>query len=243
MKLPCCLRKTKSILPLDSEKEKIVNYRFKQARNFLATISIAAATVFATLPAQAAKYTRDQLNAVQLITTYFNNIRSMKGEFTQIGPRGRVSSGIFYIVKPGRMRFEYAPPNPLIVVSDGTWVTVKNRRRKKADQYPLTSTPLRIILDNKVNLFKETKIQSVQQSPELATITLKDTSAFASGSLVLVYDKKAKVLQQWIVVDERGRRTVVTLSNIERNVSADPKLFKIKIPKSKRQRQLEEDSR
>lgn len=90
----------------------------------------------------------------------------MKGQFTQTGPRGRVSSGVFYIVKPGRMRFEYAPPNPLLVVSDGSWLYVKNRKRNRVDHYPLTTTPLRLILDQKVNLFKETKIQSVSETDE-----------------------------------------------------------------------------
>lgn len=179
------------------------------------------------------KLTQPELTAVNEIARYFNAIRSMKGQFNQIGPRGRVSSGTFYIVKPGRMRFEYAPPNPLLVVSDGSWLYVKNRKRNRVDHYPLTTTPLRLILDQKVNFFKETKIQSVAMTPELTTVTVKDTSAFASGSLVLVYDKAARALQQWVVVDERGRRTTVTLSGIENGIKANPKLFVMKLPKSK----------
>jgi len=182
--------------------------------------------------ATAAKFSEPQMKAVREISTYFNSIGSMKGEFTQIGPRGRVSNGVFYIVKPGRMRFEYADPNPFLVVSDGSWVFVKNRTKERVDHYPLTATPLRLILDKKVNFFKETKIQSVDQTSELTTITLKDTSSFASGSLVLVFDKAAQNLQQWVVVDERGRRTTVSISNIEKDIKADPKLFKVKLPKS-----------
>jgi len=188
----------------------------------------------ATISANAqTRLSQTQLAAVNEISRYFNSIRSMKGEFTQIGPRGRVSSGIFYIVKPGRMRFEYAPPNPLLVVSDGSWLYVKNRKRNRVDSYPLTTTPLRLILDQKVNFFRETEIQSVSETPELTTVTVKDTSAFASGSLVLVFDKVKQVLQQWVVVDERGRRTVVSLSNIENGIRANPKLFVMKLPKTK----------
>ena len=157
----------------------------------------------------------------------------MKGQFTQIGPRWRVSNGIFYILKPGKMRFEYAAPNPFLVVSDGDWVYVKNRKRNRVDHYPLTATPLRLILDKKVNFFKETKIKAVEQTDELTTVTLQDSSSFASGPLVLVYDKTARQLQQWVIVDDRGRRTTVSLSNIEKGVNPNPKLFVMKLPRSK----------
>ena len=188
---------------------------------------------FAATPAKAVTMSQSQINAVRQLADYFASIKSMKGEFTQIGPRGRVSNGVFYIVKPGKMRFEYAAPNPFLVVSDGTWVTIKNRARNKADQYPLSTTPLRLILEDNVNLFREAVIRSVKQSDEIATITLKDTNKFVSGSLILVFDQKQNKLQQWIVVDGRGRKTVVSFSQVKRNIKADPRLFAVKIPKRK----------
>jgi len=206
--------------------------RLFSIRRFCIPVLAVMLTGLAFQTASAAKFSDLQLDAVREISRYFNSIGSMKGQFTQIGPRGRVSNGIFYIVKPGRMRFEYAAPNPFLVVSDGSWVFVKNRTRKRVDHYPLTATPLRLILDKKVNFFKETEIQSVDQTSELTTLTLQDTSSFASGSLVLVFDKLAQRLQQWVVVDDRGRRTTVSLSNIEKDITADPKLFKVKLPKS-----------
>ncbi len=210
------------------------------------TIAITSAVTLFTiisLPAHAIKLSPTQTAALKEFTDYLNSFRSLGGEFTQIGPRGRVSNGIFYIVKPGKMRFEYAPPNPLIIISDGTWLTVKNRKRKKADQYPLTSTPLRLILDNNVQLSKEVKIDSLLTSDENTTITFRDKSTFASGSLVLVYDQKAKQLLQWVVIDERGRRTSVSLSNLKTGIKVDKKLFKIKIPKTRRQLEREEGAR
>ena len=155
----------------------------------------------------------------------------MKGEFTQIGPRGRVSNGHFYIAKPGKMRFEYAAPNPFLIVSDGTWVTVKNRTRNKADQYPLTATPLRLVLEKKVNLLREANVRSVEQKNDLAVITLQDNNKFVSGSLILVFDQKKNRLQQWVVIDDRGRKTVVSFSNVEQGFKPDPELFRVKIPK------------
>ncbi len=207
--------------------------RFLAVRSLFVLIVAALLTGTAVQSASAARLSQPQIDAVREISAYFNSIGSMKGKFTQIGPRGRVSNGIFYIVKPGKMRFEYAAPNPLLVVSDGSWVYVKNRARNRVDHLPLTTTPLRLILDKKVDLFKETRIQSVEQSAELTTVTVKDTSSFASGSLVLVFDKASQKLQQWVVIDERGRRTTVTLSDIEKGITANPELFKMKLPKSR----------
>src|SRR3954466_587508 len=73
-----------------------------------------------------------ELAVVKKLWDYFNSLTTMKGEFAQVSPKGNVSAGIFYISKPGKMRFEYAPPNPFIIVSDGRWVTVKNNAKNKA---------------------------------------------------------------------------------------------------------------
>jgi outer membrane lipoprotein-sorting protein len=74
------------------------------------------------------KLSADQLATIQKLTAYFNSFRSLRGEFTQISPKGNVSAGVFYLSKPGRLRFEYAPPNPFLVVSDGSWVVIENRK-------------------------------------------------------------------------------------------------------------------
>ena len=64
--------------------------------------------------------------------TTAQGFKTLEGEFTQVSSKGNVSKGVFIISKPGKMRFEYASPNPFIIVSDGTWVTVKNRAKDKA---------------------------------------------------------------------------------------------------------------
>ena len=174
--------------------------------------------------------------AVTEVNAYFNENPSLQGEFTQIGPTGRVSKGVFFISKPGKMRFEYAAPNPYIIVSDGTWVTVKNRSKERGDQYPLSQTPLRLVLSDNVDLLQETNVLNVEKADELTSITLEDRKKAVPGQLVLIYDNSRKTLQQWVVIDGKGRRTTVSLENIEAGVAADPKLFEIKIDRSKRQK-------
>jgi len=179
--------------------------------------------------ARAIQLTEDQTAAMKQIAGFLRGFKELQGEFTQISPKGNVSKGVFFLKKPGKMRFEYAAPNPFLIISDGTWVTIQNRAKDRADQYPLSQTPLRLVLDDDVDLLRETKILDFQESDGIYTVTLEDKGGAMPGNLVLVFDSNAKQLQQWIVVDGQGRRTTVSLDNIVAGIDADPKLFKIKV--------------
>ena len=92
--------------------------------------------------AKAISLTPDQAESINKISAYMNSFKTLQGEFTQISPKGNVSKGVMFISKPGKLRFEYSPPNPFLLVSDGKWVTLKNRAKEKGDQFPLAATPL-----------------------------------------------------------------------------------------------------
>jgi len=211
-------------------------------RRLLLTSALAGGLALVGLPAvtsamaTAANFSPEQMAALQSLGSYFNTIRDIKGEFTQVGPRGNVSTGIFYISKPGRMRFEYAPPNPFVVVADGTWVTIKNNAKNKADQYPLSATPLRLVLADQVDIAKEADIKSIDVANGLTTVVLEDKSRLVPGQLELVFDSKHNTLQQWVIVDGQGRRTTISLNNIEASNHPDPKLFVVKLPNTRKPR-------
>jgi outer membrane lipoprotein-sorting protein len=172
--------------------------------------------------------------AVTEVANYLTQFRNIQGEFVQVSSKGNVSKGVFYLSKPGKMRFEYASPNPFIIVSDGTWVTIKNRAKDTADQYPLSQTPLRLVLDDDIDLLDEANILDVQRSDGVVTLTIQDRKKTVPGHLILVYDETQKALQQWIVVDGKGRRTTVELQNLVSGVKADPALFTIEVKRKAR---------
>lgn len=192
-----------------------------------------AFAVVAALPAAAAeplKLSPEQQTAVNAISDYLNSFKTLQGEFTQISPKGNMSQGVFYIAKPGKMRFEYAPPNPFLIVSDGTWLTIKNVKKEKGDQFPLSQTPLRLVLGNKVDIVKDTSVLDYQDQDGILTVTVEDKkNTLGSGQLTLVFDQTRKVLQQWIVIDGKGRKTTVSLENLQAGIEPDPKLFVVKI--------------
>jgi outer membrane lipoprotein-sorting protein len=184
--------------------------------------------------AKSIELTSKQTASIQEISSYINGFTTLQGDFTQISPKGNKSKGIFYISKPGKMRFEYAPPNPFLIVADGRWLTVKNRKKEKGDQYPLSQTPLRLVLNKDVDLIRDTNILAYEEASGLATLTLEDKGDSLGGKLILVFDRKRQALQQWIVVDGKGRKTTVSLENIVAGIDPDPQLFVIKIDRKQR---------
>ncbi len=207
----------------------MTSYHPFSRRAFLG-LALAALALMPSAPAVALSLSSEQEQAINGVSDYLNSFQTMQGEFTQISPKGNLSRGVFYISKPGKMRFEYAPPNPFLIVSDGKWLTVKNVKKEKGDQFPLSQTPLRLVLSNKVDILKDTKILDFQEQDGILSVTLEDKkNTLGSGQLTLVFDQTRQALQQWVVIDGKGRRTTVTLENAVAGVDADPQLFVVKI--------------
>ncbi len=206
------------------------------SRRFWALFVVMAVALVFWLPqgADAAKETKlsaEEKATIEKITTYFNNFRYLNGEFVQRGPSGHISQGIFYMSKPGRLRFEYSAPNPFLVVADGTYVIVKDRRLKHADHYPLSATPLRLVLSENIDLLEEAKIIHFYQDPSIISLTLEDKDQWVPGQLTLVFDNTDFALQQWVIIDGQGNRTSVHLTKLETDIEPDPKLFEVEKPR------------
>ena len=200
-------------------------------RDLLAKLAAAGTAAMsgalASLPAVA------QVNAGDLvrISNYLNGIGSMEGTFVQVGPDGDLSEGLFYMRRPGRIRFEYQPPNPTLIVADGFWVGVYDTIDNTLDRFPLNETPLDLLLRERVNLREEGAVRSIERSQGQLRVTAIDPDASDQGSITMVFTDNPLELTQWIVVDAEGLATTVALSEIRRNVKLDPNLFFIEDPR------------
>ncbi len=210
-------------------------------KNFLAMAALGVMMLFAAPNAHAAKakaapiaLSDAQMQSISRINDFMNSFQSMRGDFIQISPRGQTSRGIVLISKPGKMRFEYEPPNPLLIVSDGKWLTIKNKVKERGDQFPLSATPMRFVVSPKVNLMAEANVIGYEKNENLVSVAFQDKKGSIGGYLVLVFDETSKTLQQWIIVDGKGRKTSVELANLEFGQKFDPKLFVGKINRDKK---------
>lgn len=190
-------------------------------RNLLAALSGAMALAcLAGAPAASAE-------DVSRINSYLNGIDTLRGNFVQIGPDGTVSEGAFYLRRPGRMRFEYADPNPTLVIADGFWVAVLDKRLATTDRYPLSETPLYLLLKDDVDLGREGAIQGIEESDGQLKVTAIDPGNEAQGSITMVFDANPLALKQWIVTDPQGLTTTIALRQAQQNVRIAPELFVI----------------
>jgi outer membrane lipoprotein-sorting protein len=162
----------------------------------------------------------------QKIADHFSGVQTMTGEFVQFGPRGEQTGGKFYIQRPGKIRFNYERPSSTTVVSDGRSVVVENIRLKTADIYPLSKTPLKLLLDDSIDL-SDGKVKSVKEEDDLTTIQLADRSVFGGARITMMFDPKSYALRQWTITDAQGKDTTVMIFNVREGVKFDQSLFAI----------------
>ncbi len=163
---------------------------------------------------------------IDRVTGYLNSLDHLQGGFLQVGPDGSITEGMFYLRRPGRLRFEYAPPVDLLVVADGTWVIVKEEDYA-AQRYPIGATPLNLLLASDVDLRSASDVRAVNREPGLLRVTLADRSGEAPGDITLVFDEPELQLRQWIVRDAQGLQTTIALRNVERGIKAANDLFTV----------------
>ncbi len=187
------------------------------------TLTGAAVMTAAALPVPAQAFSAE----LQRISQYLSGQRTLEGKFVQIAPDGLISDGTFYLMRPGRMRFEFTPPAPLRVIADGYWVIVEDLQLDSVDRYPLTKTPLGLILKDKVDLNGTDAVQNIERDEGVVRVTAHDPNDPDKGNIILVFQNEPLALKQWVVTDAQGLRTVVTLRDVRENGPVDPALFHV----------------
>lgn len=164
--------------------------------------------------------------SAQKIADHFSAIRTMTGDFIQFGPRGEQTGGKFYIARPGKLRFNYEAPSGFRVISDGRSVVIDNRRLNTMDLYPLSKTPLKLLLDDRIDLSGK-RVKSVREDSDSITIQMADRSVFGSSRITMTFDARSYDLRQWTITDAQGKDTTVVIDNVQRDVALDAGLFVI----------------
>jgi outer membrane lipoprotein-sorting protein len=152
----------------------------------------------------------------------------MVGDFTQVAPDGAKTTGKFYLQKPGRLRFEYNPPSPVELIADGQSMVVRDRKLATQDLYPLSQTPLRFLLADRIDLLKDTDLVGVYSDNMFATMVIEQRQIIGGTyRLMLMFSAKDLELKQWTVTDPQGYDTTVAVFNLDKSKKPDPDLFKI----------------
>jgi outer membrane lipoprotein-sorting protein len=162
------------------------------------------------------------------VSAYLSSLSTLVGNFVQVGPDGSKTQGDFYIQKPGKMRVEYDPPSPIDIVADGSSVVVRDRKLATQDVYPLSQTPLRFLLSDRIDLMKDTNVVSVTADDLFISVIIEEKQALVGTSrLLLMLGAKDGQLKQWTVTDPQGYDTTFAVYNLDTSKKLDPNMFKI----------------
>ena len=139
------------------------------------------------------------------VSAYLSNIRQLHGNFVQVGPDGSKSEGEFYLQKPGKVRFDYNPPSPIELIADGSSVVVRDRKLATQDLYPLSQTPLRFLLADRIDLMRDTNLIGVYADDVFVTVVIEERQIIAgTHRLMLMFGAQDYQLRQWTVTDPQG---------------------------------------
>ncbi|HYM32488.1 MAG TPA: outer membrane lipoprotein carrier protein LolA [Candidatus Cybelea sp.] len=169
---------------------------------------------------------------------YLNGIQSLEAKFTQFAPDGSLSSGRLYLRRPGRIRFEYDPPVPILVVADGVWVVYHDKELNQTTRVPLGSTPLSILVRDTIKFGGEVAVKRIERSPGALRVSLYDPAKPKDGQLMLVFSDQPLTLHKWTLTDAQGQDTTVSLDQVQTNVDLKNTLFVFHDP-SPRMREIQ----
>jgi outer membrane lipoprotein-sorting protein len=198
--------------------------KFSATRRSL--LGLAAAMAISVIPGLATSPAAAASDTAQKIADHFSSVATMSGEFVQFGPRGEQTGGKFYIQRPGKIRFNYEPPSGYKVISDGKSVVIDNAKLNTMDLYPLSKTPLKLLLDDRIDLSGK-RVKSVKEEDDLTTIQLADRQIFGNSTITMMFDPKSYDLRQWTITDPQGKDTTVMIFNVKQGVKIDPALFQV----------------
>ncbi|WP_176248966.1 outer membrane lipoprotein carrier protein LolA [Sulfitobacter sp. HGT1] len=165
----------------------------------------------AAFPATAEKL---PLNA---ISSYLNSLKTAQGDFTQINDDGSISTGTIYIKRPGKVRFEYnAPDTGIVIAGSNTVVIYDKKSNQPAETYPLSKTPLSIILAANVNLGQAKMVTGHSYDGTSTTVRAQDPEHPEYGNIELKFTENPVELRQWVINDGNGSQTTVILGDLKK---------------------------
>jgi outer membrane lipoprotein-sorting protein len=171
------------------------------------------------------------------LSNYLNSITTAETDFTQVNADNTISLGKIYIRRPGRMRFEYAPPDSsLVLTSAGTVAIFDAKSNQPPEQYPLSRTPLNIILGANVNLAAARMVTSHTEVGNATQVVAQDPDHPEYGSIAMIFTANPTTLRQWIITDDLGQQTTVILGELKQGLEYQPSLFSIDSEVAKRNR-------
>jgi outer membrane lipoprotein-sorting protein len=197
----------------------------------LASVSATAvaATAPSALPApQTSGPLAEAITALRSITT-------LRADFIQTDRNGNRSNGVLTIKRPGKIRFQYAPGIPLLIVGDGRALTLIDYEVRQVQRWPIGNSPLGALLDPNRDLARFGRLQPTTDT-NVVSIEVRDRGHPEYGVITLIFVRKASApggleLTSWVALDSQNKRTTIRLSNPQYGTAVSDDTFRWNDPR------------
>jgi outer membrane lipoprotein-sorting protein len=163
----------------------------------------------------------------------------MYARFRQLSSNGSTASGQVWMARPGRMRFEYDPPSPILLMADMFYVYYIDKELVQMSKVGLKSTPAWLLLRDPIT-FDDLVVTRFDRGADALRITVVEKADPDTGSLTMVFSDHPLALRQWSIVDQQRKTTTVSLYDERFGVALDPKLFVYEDPFAASRRQYDQ---
>jgi outer membrane lipoprotein-sorting protein len=164
------------------------------------------------------------------VETYLNELKTLHARFLQVAENGQSAEGDLYLARPGRLRVEYDPPSPILLITVGDQLVHYDKALKAVTYLPLDSTPAGFLVRERVTLSGDVTVSAIEHGPAVLRVTLTQTKDPRAGKLTLAFSERPFALTSWQVVDAQGVATRVTLVDPRVGLALDPALFRFVDP-------------
>ena len=189
-----------------------------------------AATLRRAEAAQAIQLSSQDRALVETVERYLNGLSTVQARFLQSSSNGSYAEGDLYVERPSRMRMEYDPPVPLLIIADGYTLALYDKELKQVTQVPIWETPLWFLFKDQIRLADELVLTALDYGGGSVTMTIQEEQAEGSlSSVTLTFSEAPVELRRWEVVDSQGLVVQTGLVNVQYGASLDPKLFDLKL--------------
>ncbi len=163
---------------------------------------------------------------IDKVESFLNEIDTYRARFIQVGPDGGYSEGWLWLQRPDRLRVEYAPPDNLLLVADGSFLIFFDRDMNQVTEFSYDVGPFRFLLATEISFEEDMVVQSIERKAGFLRLKLVDQSMLGQGSVTLVFEEKPFRLVKWEVIDSASKITHVTLYEHSFGLTLEQKLFR-----------------
>ena len=211
----------------------------------LASIILTGSAAYAATPANVPSATvrflseaelSKQQATIQKVENYLSTLTTVVSDFTQVAPDGSLTSGKFYLKRPGKMRWQYNPPTPILMVSNGSTLVYYDYELEQVSHVSLDSTLIGFLAQEKISFGKNVGLTDFSKAAGVIRVTVAQREKPSEGQIMLEFSESPLMLRNIVIRDATNQITSVSLNDAKFGVDLDSELFIFRDPREAKKR-------